>query len=920
MKKNFTFFLTLLLPYLLAAQVVTTNPAFIPSNYSGAVEVIFDAAQGNQGLKDFTGDVYAHTGVITSASTSGSDWKHAPTWLNNAAKYKLTSLGNNKWQLNITPSISAYYGVNAGETVEKLAFVFRNASGSQQGKDVGGTDIFVELINGLSVQLNTSPSNQLLNINTNVTFNAAVSETAALELKINGDTKQTANGTTLTYSQTFTATGDYQCIIFATANAQTVSDTVNLCVLANAPTGTLPAGAQVGINYISPTSATLVLYAKDKSNALPDNVFVIGDFNNWTYSNNYQMKKDGTSGNWWLTLEDLVPQQEYAYQYAVKIGNNIVKISDAYAEKVLDPSNDSYLGNIYPNLKPYPTGKTEGLAAVLQTDKPEFTWSAETQNFVEPNKDNLVIYELWVYDFSAQRTINEVTERLDYLETLGVNAIELMPIQEFDGNISWGYNPNHFFAPDKAYGTETDYKTFIDECHKRGIAVILDVVFNHATGQHPFAKLYWNSAANKTAANNPWFNVDAPHPYSVFHDFNHAFDGTRNHINRVLQYWLNEYKIDGYRLDLTKGFTNNTSNDNTAGNYDATRVAFLKGYYDAAKAAKNDVIFILEHFCADSEENELANYGMLLWRNRNNAFSQTAMGYMTDSDFGGANVKKRVSFAESHDEERNFYKAKTYGNGLVKTDETARLSRIPANLAFISLLQGSKMLWQFEELGFDYSIDANGGRTNPKPLPENLGWFQNELRMNGYDKAAKAIALRTKLRPEIFINGSVSATIGTNVKVRNILWEYNGTKILAVANFDIAANTYTMPAGSWYDYLNGNAAQNGGATLTLQQGELRIFTTDNTIVAPDVPDDFPYLDVNEILESKCVVFPTVTNSDIFIVAQDNIKQIDVFSLRGEKLLSFGSQTSINIANLPSGMYLMIVTFDKKQEAFKIIRK
>jgi len=302
------------------------------------------------------------------------------------------------------------------------------------------------------------------------------------------------------------------------------------------------------------------------------------------------------------------------------------------------------------------------------------------------------------------------------------------------------------------------------------------------------------------------------------------------------------------------------------------------------------------------------------------------MGWLKDGDsFTGANIKNRISYAESHDEVRNFYKAQTWGNGIVGTDETARLSRVPANLAFISLLQGSKMLWQFEELGYDYSIEYNG-RTGPKPLPENLGWYQNDLRMDAYKKSAKAIRLRTELRPEIFKNGTVTANIGSGVKVRTILWDYNGTKILAAANFDITNQPYTLPAGGWYDYFNNNSTQSGGSAISLQQGELRIFTTDNTIVAPTLPDEYPYTEIDDVYDDfNCVIFPTITNSEIYLESSQNIKQIDIYSLRSEKIMSRdvvrnATTTSINVSSLPSGMYLMIVTFDKKQEAFKFIRK
>ena len=161
--------------------------------------------------------------------------------------------------------------------------------------------------------------------------------------------------------------------------------------------------------------------------------------------------------------------------------------------------------------------------------------------------------------------------KLDYLKALGINAIELMPVQEFDGNDSWGYNPAFFFAMDKAYGTDRMYKEFIDACHQRGMAVILDVVYNHATGANPFAKMWWNASATKTSANNPYFNVDAPHPYSVFHDFNHESPLVREFVRRNLRFLLEEYRVDGFRFDLTKGFTQKKSSESTAGNFDATR-------------------------------------------------------------------------------------------------------------------------------------------------------------------------------------------------------------------------------------------------------------------------------------------------------------------------------------------------------------
>ena len=194
------------------------------------------------------------------------------------------------------------------------------------------------------------------------------------------------------------------------------------------------------------------------------------------------------------------------------------------------------------------------------------------------DKNDLVIYEMHFRDFTKSQNIAGAMAQLDYIENLGVNAVELMPIQEFDGNLSWGYDPNHWFALDKYYGTREQYKEFIDECHARGIAVIVDVVYNHATGSHPWAKMWWDSASNCTADNNPWFNKVAKHEFNVFHDMNHENPMVKEMVKGSLEYLLTEYDVDGFRFDLTKGFTqNNTLGDVGAwGRYDQSRVNILK--------------------------------------------------------------------------------------------------------------------------------------------------------------------------------------------------------------------------------------------------------------------------------------------------------------------------------------------------------
>jgi len=906
MKKSiFTLLLLTLTSVWSWAQIITTIPQFVTQE-GGAIDVIFDASLGSGGLKDYTGtDVYAHTGVFT---TTTSGWQHAPTWLDNSAKYKLASLGNNKWKLSITPSMTEYYGLQAGEKVTKLAFVFRNSTGTKEGKNTGGTDIFVDVFqSGLNIAFVNPATNQQLTSGTlmNIQFGSSVA--ANLNLFINGTSVKTeTSATTLTYPYTFSSAIDYTLVAEANLNSVIVRDTIRICVPAPVTSQVRPTGVTDGINYISATTATLVMYAPGKTN-----VFLIGEFNDWAQLNAYQMKKDGDY--WWYTLSDLTPGKLYGFQYLVD-GN--LRISDAYTELVLDPWNDKYINeknSIYPNLKAYPEGKTDGLVATLQTSKPAYNW--EVPNFTILSKENMVIYELLLRDFTTEKSLEAAMTKLDYLQNLGITAIELMPVQEFDGNNSWGYNPNHYFATDKAYGTSDMYKKFIDECHKRGIAVIVDVVFNHATGNNPFAKLYWNGTTSKTAANNPWFNVDAPHPYSVFHDFNHSFSGTKEYFNRVLKYWLTEYKIDGYRLDLTKGLSQRVVSESNASTYDQSRIDILSGYYDAAKAVKSDVVFILEHFCNNDEETVLANKGMYLWRNVNNAFSQAAMGYQSESDFSGLNATPRgwVGFAESHDEERNFYKVKMYGDGNLKTDSIARVKRVPLNIAFTTLVPGPKMLWQFGEMGYDYSIDANGGRTNEKP--STWGWLNLAHRKAASDASAKIISLR-KLYPTAFTEGIFTLNISASnwSDGRRIALTHADLNLVVLGNFNATATITAIPAfpktGTWYNLLTGEAlnVSNTSMTLSMKPGELLIYTDRKDGSTDPIPD------------AGCKVYPSLTEGNVHISTSGIIQNIRIYSLQGSLIKTPVISQDINLTNMNNGLYIMEVTTPQGKSIHKIIKK
>jgi 1,4-alpha-glucan branching enzyme len=596
----------------------------------------------------------------------------------------------------------------------------------------------------------------------------------------------------------------------------------------------LPSQLRDGITAISDDSLAFVLFAPKK-----ETVYLIGDFNDWTVSDTYKMKKDGD--RFWIKIGNLEKGKEYVCQYYI---DNSIKIADPYTSKVSDPSNDNAISSdIYPDLIKYPTGKTTEIAMVVNTSPASYSW--KVSNFTVDNPDNMVIYEVLIRDFTEQGSVKAVQEKISYLKTLGVNAIELMPFNEFEGNNSWGYNPSFYFATDKAYGTSNDYKSFIDACHSNGIAVIMDMVLNHSYGQSPMVRMY-QDASGKPTVDNPWYNQTSnfANPDAQWgYDFNHESEYTKAFVDSVCSYWMKEYKIDGFRFDFTKGFSNTpypaTGDDSWGSPYDAARISNLKRIYDEMKKRKSDVIFICEHLSDNDEEKVLADYGIKLWGNMNGSFNEATMGWGAyDSDDNGelngdvswASYKKRgwskpnlVAYMESHDEERIMFKNQAYGNtnGSYNVKDLATgLKRTEAAAVILMSFPGPKMIWQFGELGYDEEL--NNDRLGKKP--PHWEYYDVPARKNLYDVFTKMNKLRNS-------NTAFSAsdyTIDVGNQYKQILLKGSSEYVCAIANFDVAEATATVnfgKAGNWEDYFSGDKLSLSTTTqsIKLQPGEYRLY-------------------------------------------------------------------------------------------------
>ena len=826
--RRLTGLLLLLLAWTAQAQVVTTRPVFFSE--TTPVTIDFDASQGNGALNNFTGDVYIWTGTVTNLSTSNTNWRNvkSPNFgqADPAALMTRDAANPNLYHITFTPR--TYYPVPANETILRLGMIFKNASGSVVGRAADGGDIFVDVYQGGPVVRITAPAHtanpQFVTPGVALPVTGESAQAANLVLTLNGtQIAQAANATAISGSATPTLVGRNVLKLTAGTGTTAVSDSVILVVRPTVTVAALPAGAHEGVTYLpGGTSVILALTAPNKQF-----VYAVGEFNNFQTVSSGFMNKTPDGNTWWVQLNGLAAGREYAYQYLV---DGTLRVADPYTEKVLDPNNDQYIPAVtYPGLR-YPTGQT-GIMATLQTNQTAYQW--QVNNFTRPAKTDLVIYELHVRDFIARHDYQTLRDTLRYIQRLGVNCIELMPVNEFEGNDSWGYNPSFHFAVDKYYGTKDALKAFIDEAHRRGIAVVLDMVLNHACGQNPMVQMYFDNG--NPAANSPWFNRTATHPYNVCYDFNHESAFTKAYSKNVMDYWVNEFRVDGYRFDLSKGFTqvNSGSNVGAWGNYDQSRVNIWNDYNNHMQANRAGTYVILEHFADNSEERVLSNAGMMLWGNLNYAYDQAGQGRTGNANFSGGYYGNRgwqqpnlVSYMESHDEPRLMYDALTYGlnNGAgydIKSLPTA-LARMEMNAAFFLPIPGPKMIWQFGELGYDIDINQNG-RTGAKPILWN--YLQDANRRRLRDTYANLIALR-KLPG--YSNATFTSQLGGQSKSMHLT---SATlKMTVVGNFGLLSDQIDpefQQAGKWYNYLTGDSitVANPHALLTLNVGDFAVYTS-----------------------------------------------------------------------------------------------
>ena len=901
-----------------SAQVVSTQPVFFTENQN--ITLTYDARQGNAALLNYSGPVYIWTGTVTNLSATNTTWRNvkSPSFsvADPAALMTRSATNPNLYTITLTPT--SFYTLQAGENILRLAMIFKNAAGTTVGRNADGSDIFIDVYqasSGQAVRILTPASTgglpQVVASGTQVAVSGVSALAANLTLRFNGTVVATQpNATAISANVAPTQTGINVIRLTAGSGNTAKSDSVTVLVQPTITTAALPAGAHEGITYLSATSVILALTAPNKQF-----VYAIGEWNNFQPTNASLMNRTADGNVWWVQLNGLTSGQEYAYQYLV---DGALRVADPYTEKILDPNNDQYIPAVtYPNLRAYPAGQNAGIMSVLQTNQPAYVW--QTTNFVRPAKTNLMIYELHIRDFVARHDFQTVQDTLHYLQKLGINCIELMPVSEFEGNDSWGYNPSFYFAPDKYYGTKNAYKALIDEAHRRGMAVVMDMVLNHSCDSSPMVQLY-RDAGGVTAA-NPWYNRVATHPDNVCNDFNHESLFTKAFAKNVMDFWVNEYHIDGYRFDLAKGFTqtNSGSDVNLWGQYDQSRINIWMDYNNHIQANRAGTYVILEYFAVNSEETVLANAGMMPWDNLNYAYSQGGQGRYSNAVFDNAYYLNKgwqqpnpVAYMESHDEERNMVDALTSGyvNGAYSTRNLhTALARMEMNGAFFFTIPGPKMIWEFEELGYDVGINVNG-RTGAKPIRWN--YLDSLQRRHLLQTFTNLISLK---KQPAFVTGTYDGRLGGQSKVIHITDP--SLDVTVIGNFGIASdavNPAFQMTGRWYNYLTGDSIMvtNTTAAISVQPGQYAVYTNRRlartSLLSTRSSEMANVLGLsaapNPTTTSQATLYYTLpTTAPVTITVQNMLGQT-VYTAAA-RLQAAGPQSQeLNVANLAAGLYLI----------------
>jgi maltooligosyltrehalose trehalohydrolase len=352
-----------------------------------------------------------------------------------------------------------------------------------------------------------------------------------------------------------------------------------------------------------------------------------------------------------------------------------------------------------------------------------YVWSPGEAGWKTPALNDLILYELNLAEFGT--SLQGAIERLDYLADLGVNALSVMPVSNVALEVDWGYLPLGYFGVDERFGRRDDFQRFVDEAHKRGLAVIVDAVYGHTSEGFPYVDLYQRLQYRE----NPFMGSFAKDYFGVSTDFNHAL--TRDFFYSVNKHWLDTYHVDGFRYDCVPNYWDGTLGVGYANlvfstfeyvkgaianlprfdSPDGPRLVQIAEQLEApeqileqsySNATWQNASFEAAGSCAHGAAGAIANLGMRLG----------AFGFIEQATQNGDILAKApLQYIENHDHSRflcEFGLLQRDWSTLFAEGDRAHWFNIQPYLIALLTAKGVPMLWQGQEFGENYFLPENG--------------------------------------------------------------------------------------------------------------------------------------------------------------------------------------------------------------------
>ncbi|CAF1005146.1 unnamed protein product [Adineta steineri] len=497
----------------------------------------------------------------------------------------------------------------------------------------------------------------------------------------------------------------------------------------------------------------------------------VSSFSHWK---SIQMEKDLNTGIFHIPTTLKIPDGEHEYKYFVR-----KNAKQKYWTSVIDPY-----------VEKYDAKHQHGLITIRNGKKYTDTYEWKYDHIKLPENDQLIIYEIYVADFTENGQFSGILSKLDYLSDLGINAIELMPVQDYMGNEhNWGYSPTHHFALKATYGTKHDLKNLVDECHRRGIRVFLDGVFNHSSlkiiqyyseKHHPDDPYYWG----------PEFNYD-------YYDEKLKSKPAVKYAQDIVRYWIEEFHLDGIRFDAAKQM------DNYNILYELDHVG--------RSSRRNQPFFTQAEHVPEKVDITKANKGPV-----DACWSSTFHGIVSDVLINQKkfeldslkyiiSAKNLVNYLACHDNERLMYLIGHLG----KTFDNDAFQRIRLGTIILMTSVSIPLIWQGDEFGQASQLGTN----DPHRKIISMEWslLKNEQNKNLYNIFKRLIQFRhTILNKEKYNKVNF---IYTDINQRILAYtrsnDTDNEDILIITNFSNQIKTdieikHILHNGQWIDWLTND--------------------------------------------------------------------------------------------------------------------